>query len=310
MILLNRIVILYCLSGKFVPGKDDILKKYVMVIMEYARLTVGTILMAMAVNFIYEPLNMVTGGISGLAIGIKSLSSIWIKDGIPVWVSNFVINIPIFIWGLKIRGKNFIIKTIYANTSFSLAMLLLPVIAVSQKDYIIAAIIGGVLTGSGLGLVFGTGYSTGGTDLLSSIINKYLPYYSVPAILFVIDAVIIAGGVAVFGLYSGLYAVVAVYISTQVMDFIIAGGKACKQIMIISDKYKEISDHIIYNVGRGVTVIDGQGVYTGENKKVLLCVVGKKELVKVTGAIRHLDDRAFIIISEIRGVYGEGFEQN
>ena len=89
-----------------------------------------------------------------------------------------------------------------------------------------------------------------------------------------------------------------------------SGGKACKQVMVISDKYKEISYHIINNIKRGVTIIDGQGMYTGEEKKILLCVVGKKELVKVTGAIKQMDEKAFIIISEIRGVYGEGFEKN
>lgn len=279
-------------------------------IIEFAKVTLGTIFMAMAVNFIYEPLNMVTGGVSGLAIVIKSLSSVWIKGGIPVWISNFVINIPIFIWGLKVKGKNFILKTIYANTSFTVAMFLIPVTAVYQKDYVIAAIAGGVLTGGGLGLIFGTGCSTGGTDLLSSIINKYIPHYSVPAILFIADAMIIASGVAVFGVYSGLYAAVAVYISTKVMDYIMSGGKACKQVMVISDKYKEISYHIINNIRRGVTIIDGHGMYTGKEKKILLCVVGKKELVKVTGAVKQMDEKAFIIISEIRGVYGEGFEKN
>ena len=284
-------------------------RKFISII-EIVKVTLGTILMAMAVNFIYEPLNMVTGGVSGLAIVVKSLTSLWIKGGIPVWISNFIINIPIFIWGLKVKGKKFIIKTIYANTSFTIAMMLLPVTAVAQKDYVIAAIIGGVLTGGGLGLIFGTGCSTGGTDLFSSIINKYIPHYSVPVILFITDAVIILSGVAIFGIYSGLYAAVAVYISTKVMDYIMSGGKACKQVMVISDKYKEISYHIINNIKRGVTIIDGQGMYTGEEKKILLCVVGKKELVKVTGAIKQMDEKAFIIISEIRGVYGEGFEKN
>lgn len=287
-----------------------VLKKYFLTIMIYVRLAIGTILMAMAVNFIYEPLNLVTGGVSGLAIGIKEVSSVWIKNGIPVWVSNFLINIPLFIWGIKAKGKLFIARTIYANTIFSLAMFILPVISVSQKDYMIAAIIGGVLTGSGLGLVFGTGYSTGGTDLFSSIINKYMPQYSVPLILFVTDAAIISAGAALFGLYSAFYAIVAVYISTKVMDYIIAGGKSCRQIIIISDNYKAISHCIVNDIGRGVTLIDGHGYYTGNKKQVLICVVGKKELVKLTTLVKQLDEKAFVIISEVHGVYGEGFEGN
>lgn len=286
------------------------MKRYIADIMIYVRLALGTILMAMAVNFIYEPLNLVTGGVSGLSIEIKRLTSMWLDGGIPVWISNFLINIPIFIWGIKVRGKVFIARTIYANTIFSLAMLLLPVLPVSQKDYILASIAGGILTGGGLGLVFGTGYSTGGTDLLSSILNRYMPHYSVPSILFVIDALIIASGAVLFGIHSAFYAVIAVYITTKVMDYIIAGGKSCRQIMIISDNYKKIAGHIISDIGRGVTVIDGQGCYTGNEKKVILCIVGKKELAKVTNAIKELDERAFIIISEVRGVYGEGFEEN
>lgn len=286
------------------------MKRYIANIMIYVRLALGTIFMAMAVNFIYEPLNLVTGGVSGLSIEIKRLTSMWFNGGIPVWISNFLINIPIFIWGIRVRGKVFIARTIYANTIFSLAMFFLPVLPVYQKDYILASIAGGILTGGGLGLVFGTGYSTGGTDLLSSILNRYMPHYPVPSILFAIDALIIASGAVLFGIYSAFYAVIAVYITTKVMDYIIAGGKSCRQIMIISDNYKKIAGHIISDIGRGVTVIDGQGCYTGNEKKVILCIVGKKELAKVTNAIKELDERAFIIISEVRGVYGEGFEQN
>lgn len=129
---------------------------------ELCCLAAGTILMAAAVNWIYEPLDMVTGGISGLAIVVKSVSYNISGTAVPVWISNFVINIPIFIWGIFIKGKEFIAKTLFANSVFSIAMYIMPVLDPGRHDYLLVAVVGGVLTGIGLGLVFTTGYSTGG----------------------------------------------------------------------------------------------------------------------------------------------------
>lgn len=271
---------------------------------------VGTLLMAAAVNFIYEPLDMVTGGISGLSIVVKTLSYSIFGLTVPVWLGNFVLNIPIFIWGIFIKGKAFIAKTLFANTFFSLAMSVLPIIDPGKHDYFLAAVVGGVLTGFGLGLVFTTGYSTGGTDLLSSIICRYLPYYSVSSVLFVIDSLVILAGALVFGIYISFYAVIAVFVASGVMDFILSGGKACKQVLIISSKYEQIGDAIISNMERGATLIEAKGMYSGNNRPMLLCVVGKKEIAQLTGLVKNIDKNAFMVISEIREVFGEGFGQN
>lgn len=284
--------------------------RYKILLKELFCLVAGTTLMAAAVNWIYEPLDMVTGGISGLSIVVKSLSGRFIGITLPVWVSNFVLNIPIFIWGIFIKGKEFIAKTLFANTVFSLAMYIIPVFDPGRHDYLLAAVVGGVLTGVGLGLVFATGYSTGGTDLLSTIICKYIPYYSVSTVLFVIDSVVIITGAVLFGLYISFYAVIAIFVSSSVMDYILSGGKACKQVLVISPEYKEISMQVFTKMERGATLIEAKGMYSNNSRPVLLCVVARKEIAKLTGIVKNIDRNAFVIISEIREVFGEGFGQN
>lgn len=284
--------------------------RYKTLLKELFCLAIGTTLMATAVNWIYEPLDMVTGGISGLSIVVKSLSYRLFGIAFPVWISNFVLNIPIFIWGIFIKGKEFITKTLFANTVFSLAMYVMPVIDPGRNDYLLAAVVGGVLTGLGLGLVFTTGYSTGGTDLLSAIICRYIPYYSVSTVLFIVDSLVIITGAVVFGVYISFYAVIAVFVASSVMDYILSGGKACKQVLVISPEYEEISRRVFAEMERGATLIQAKGMYSNNNRPMLLCVVAKKEIAKLTCLVKNVDKNAFVIISEIREVFGEGFGQN
>jgi len=277
------------------------------VIGRIAKIMCGTFLMAMAVNFAYEPMNMVTGGISGLAIAVKAMTSGYISGGVPVWLTNISMNIPIFIWGYFKKGKDFLGYTFFANVCFSFFLLLLPVSAIEQKDYFLSAIFGGSLTGTGLGLVFAAGYSTGGTDLLSSILHSYFKSYSVAAILFVLDALIILAGALIFGIYATVYAVLAVFLTTWIMDNILSGLKVGKQIWIISEKYQEISEKIIEQMDRGVTCFEGKGMYSGGSKKILLCVVGKRQILPAVQIVRGYDPSAFVIIQDAREVMGEGF---
>lgn len=286
------------------------MKHYKSLLKELSCLAAGTILMAAAVNWIYEPLDMVTGGVSGFSIVVKSVAFKLSGYAVPVWISNFIINIPIFIWGIFIKGKEFIAKTLFANTVFSLAMLVMPVLDPGRHDYLLASVVGGVLTGAGLGLVFTTGYSTGGTDLLSSIICRYFPYYSVSSVLFIIDSMVIVTGAVIFGLYISFYAVIAVFVTSKVMDFILSGGKACKQVLIISPEYEKISNKIFSDMDRGATLIEAKGMYSRISRPILLCVVARKEIAELTGLVRNIDKNAFVIISEIREVFGEGFGQN
>lgn len=274
---------------------------------DFVVIAAGTVCMALAVNIVYEPLGMVTGGISGLSIIVRRLTGVWLGVSVPVWLSNFLLNIPIFLVALKIKGRHYMKMTLFANLCFTAALFLIPVSALSQKDFVLAAVVGGVLTGMGLGLVFSKGCSTGGTDLLGAVIHHFFPYYPVGQILFVLDCVIIAAGAWVFGVRPAAYAAVAVYLTTRLMDMIVAGGNSAKLAYIISDHYEEIGRTILSRVGRGITVLEGTGMYTGKQKKPLMCVVDRKQISSVCHIARNIDKKAFVIISDIREVQGEGF---
>lgn len=281
-------------------GKDNIVIAALQVIC-------GTVFMALAVNLIYEPLGMVTGGVSGLSIVIQRISSVWFHTSVPVWLSNLLINIPIFVCALRLMGKEYMCMTFLANISFTAALYLIPVPSTPQKDYLLAAVVGGVLTGTGLGLVFSRGYSTGGTDLLGAILHRFIPYYPAARFLFVLDSLVILAGAWLFGVRVAVYAVIAVYLTSKLMETIIEGGKFAKLAYIISDSYQEIGKELMKQLGRGVTVLEGTGMYTGKPRKTLLCVVDRKQIARVSQIAHQFDERAFVIISDIREVQGEGF---
>lgn len=274
---------------------------------DFVMIAAGTMCMAMAVNLVYEPLGMVTGGISGLSIVVRRLTGQWLGKSVPVWLSNLLLNIPIFLTALKIKGKSYMRMTLFANLCFTGALFLIPVPDTPQKDFVLAAVVGGVLTGAGLGLVFSRGCSTGGTDLLGAVIHHFFPYYPVGQILFLLDCLIIAAGAWVFGIRPAVYAAVAIYLTTRLMDTIVAGGNFAKLAYIISDHYEEIGHSVMSQLGRGVTVLDGAGMYTGKQRKMLMCVVDRKQINKVSQIARNIDKKAFVIISDIREVQGEGF---
>ena len=274
---------------------------------DFVMIAAGTVCMAMAVNLVYEPLGMVTGGISGLSIVVRRLTGQWLGKSVPVWLSNLLLNIPIFLTALKIKGKSYMRMTLFANLCFTGALFLIPVPDTPQKDFVLAAVVGGVLTGAGLGLVFSRGCSTGGTDLLGAVIHHFFPYYPVGQILFLLDCLIIAAGAWVFGIRPAVYAAVAIYLTTRLMDTIVAGGNFAKLAYIISDHYEEIGRSVMSQLGRGVTVLDGAGMYTGKQRKMLMCVVDRKQINRVSQIARNIDKKAFVIISDIREVQGEGF---
>ena len=271
------------------------------------KILIGTLCMAMAVNFVYEPMHMVTGGVSGTAIIIKGLSMNWSDFEIPVWMTNILLNIPIFLWGYFVRGKRYLRVTFVANLLFTLFLFCIPVIPIRQKDYFLAALYGGLLNGTGLGLVFSTGYSTGGTDLLSSILHKYMPQVPIARILFCLDAAVIAAGIFTFGSHSAAYAVFAVFLSIKVMDLILTGVRAGKQIWIISEEYQKIGSQILEELHRGVTSLDGRGVYSNRKKNVLVCLASAREIARILQIVEKNDDNAFVFIQDVKEIMGEGF---
>ena len=275
--------------------------------MTYLLLTAGTFFMAVGINVIYEPLSMVTGGFSGIGILVKKLTQTARWSGIPVGMTTLLLNIPLFIWGYSQKGKVFVKKTVYAASCFSFFLLIIPTFDIVKQDYLMAALVGGLLNGTGIGLVFSQGASTGGSDLLSVLTAKIQPGLSASERLILIDTLIVAAGVFIFGLEIGLYAVVAVFVTGKVSNAILDGLKFAKIAYIISDHPEEISEHILRELGRGLTGLEGQGMYSEKHKMVLMCVVSKKEAVLLKDIVKNADNEAFLILSEAKEVLGEGF---
>lgn len=270
-------------------------------IRSYGMITVGTFLMALGTRLIYEPLSMVTGGFSGVGIILHSLF------GIPVWAVTLVLNIPLFILARKNHGREFLIKSLYAMLSFSAALALIPLMPVTEQDFLMAALLGGALHGIGLGLVFSAGSSTGGTDLLSTLMHPLFPVMRVANILGIVDGIIVAAGMLIFGIKTALYSIVAVFVTSKIMDGVTAGMRYAKVVYIISDESHQIAAVIMDQLKRGVTALRGKGMYSGQEKQILMCVVSRREAVSMVKYVKEADNRAFVIVADAREVMGEGF---
>lgn len=274
---------------------------------DFVFILAGTLLMALAVNMVYDPLGMVTGGVTGIGIVIKKLSYHLLEGGIPVWLTNILCNVPLFLAAVFVLGKRFLGKTLLATVTMTVFLYLLPVTPFMQEDYLLAAVFGGVIAGAGIGLVLAASATTGGTDLLCTLLQKRLRHFSVPQLLIVVDGLVVLGGVAVFGINESLYAAIAIFITAKMSDSILEGLTFSKMAYVVSDKSKAIAQEIMENLNRGVTSLHATGMYSGQEKKVLLCVVSKKEIAAVLDVIRRIDPAAFVIVSDVREVMGEGF---
>lgn len=274
----------------------------------------GTFLMAASVNFVYDPMGMVTGGVTGLGIVIKELTkgmlgTGYFADGIPVWITNLVLNIPLFVGALLIKGKKFIGRTFFSTVMLTFFIYLLPIKSIFHADYLLYAVFGGALGGIGIGLVLAARSTTGGTDMLCALLQTKFKHYTVPQLLVAVDGIIVLLGVVVFGINDSLYAGIAIFITSKVSDSILEGLKFSKVAYIISSKYKEIADEILVKMDRGVTGIAVKGMYSNEDKNMLFCVVSKKEIAEVIDIVNKEDKSAFVIVSDAREVMGEGFIQ-
>ncbi len=276
-------------------------------LLTYLLITAGTFFMAAATNLIYEPLSMVTGGFSGIGIVLKRVCHDSFGVNVPVGVTTFVLNIPLFIIATRLKGLAFLTKTLYAASSFSVALMLVPVVQVQQQDYLMAAVLGGALQGVGIGMVILQNTSTGGSDLLSTLLNRWFPEWSISELLILVDGVIVLVGMGLFGVQRGLYAIIAVFITGKVSDAFVDGFKYAKTVYIVSDVPLTISHEIMKRLERGVTSLNGTGMYSGTRKQVLVCVVSKKEIVKLIGIVKSADKNAFVIVLDAKEVLGEGF---
>lgn len=274
--------------------------------MEYLLIIVGTALMATAITSCFDAAGLVTGGFSGISILVKAGTKSLYGNGIPLWVTNLVLNIPVFFLAAKIKGIAFVKKALLGDLSLTVWLAVLPAWKLSG-DFLLVALYGGLLQGVGIGLVFLGGGTTGGTDLLAAIIQNFMRHYSIAQIMQFVDGAVVLVGMYVFGVERALYAIIAVYLVTKVSDGIIEGLKFSKSVYIITEKPDEVSRMVMEDLDRGITGISAKGMYSGQDKLMLFCVVGKKELVHLKEMIDEIDPNAFVIVGDAREVHGEGF---
>jgi uncharacterized membrane-anchored protein YitT (DUF2179 family) len=279
-------------------------------IKEYLLIILGTALMAFAIASVYDPAGMVTGGFSGISIIVKQLTEPVVPGGVPLALTNLILNIPVFGIGVYLKGFRYMLKTIVGTVMLSFWLSVLPVMPLAEGDLLLTALYGGLIMGAGIGMVFVAQGTTGGTDLIAAIIQHFWKHYSVAEIMQVLDAVIVLAGAYIFGIQMALYAIIAIYLVTKVSDGIIEGLKFSKAAYIITEKPEEVSRILMKEMDRGVTGISARGMYSGQKKNMLFCVVGKKQIVRLKEAVMELDPGAFVIVSDVREVLGEGFIEN
>lgn len=270
-------------------------------VMRYLLLTIGAFLMGLAVKMIFDTSGLVTGGVSGIAVILQKILNI------PMWLTNIVINVPLFIYGFRTLERRVLWDSFYANFIFTLAIGLLPDINPVGNDIFLSAVAGGFTMGTGLGIILSCDATSGGADLAAYMIQKKSKRIKTVWIIFIIDAIIIALGTPVFGIPSSIYGVISVFTISFVSGKIVDGPAVSRTAYIISRNSIEIAAIINKRLERGVTGIKVMGMYENKEKIMLVCVVRKREIHKIVEIVEENDKHAFMWIGDAREVMGEGF---
>lgn len=269
-------------------------------------LLVGCLLMALSFVLFFDPHSIAPGGLTGMAIIINYLFDI------PLWLVNLAFNIPLFLIAYKVLSKRECLKTFLGIVLFTWSLNVFENFGTLEitNDVLLATLAGGVILGLGLGIIFKINGTTGGTDLIGLILNKWFPSISIPKLMGVADFIVVVSSILATGkIEVGLYSALGLYITVIVSDMVIEGIYSVKSFTIISNFPEEISNAILEKMGRGVTILNAKGGYTKENKDALLVVVGKREVSTLRKIVKTVDANAFVIITDVHEALGEGFKQ-
>ena len=266
----------------------------------------GGIIYSVAVLLFLTENEISPGGLTGIATILNYLFSL------PIGTVVFILNIPLLAAGFIKFGGIFIVKTAVATAVMSLTLDISGLFMPKMKiDPILAALFGGLLMGLGISLFMLRGATTGGTDIIAKLINRKFPHLTVGRLMLAADAAVVGLSALVYkNMESALYAVIAIYASSRVMDLILYGADRGKIIYVITDNAKELSDSIMSLINRGVTLLDVTGAYTGTKRQMLMCTVRRHEVAAVCRLATSCDKNAFIIVGEAGEVLGEGFKTN
>lgn len=286
--------------------KEDYQYKF----LEYLYMIIGSALIALAVVLFANPAKIANGGVTGIAI------IIFHTTGIAVGTSILCLSIPLFFLGVIIFGKEYGFKSLVGTLLYSFLTILFNKIFGNNGiidyshyvSYLLSAIFAGITFGGGLGFVMKAGANTGGTDIIAQIIAKYTPF-SLGTCLFMVDALVVLSSSFFFGIEAAMYAVITIYITSVVIDKVILGASAynAKTLYIISNELEKIQKIIINELDHGGTILDGEGLYSGEKRPVLMTVIKNNKIGKITNEIKNIDHNAFVIVHETYQVVGEGF---
>ena len=268
---------------------------------EYLIITVGCFFYAVSINYFFISTHLAEGGVAGSCLILFYLFKL------PVGIMYFVINIPLLIMGWKLVGRDFLFKTLYGTSCLSFLITLTKTWKGPSNDIMLGSIYGGVLIGIGLGLIFMVNGSTGGTDVVARILNRY---FDIPLgrTMLILDVVILGIAAIFFGKEIVMYTLISMTIVSKAIDYFQDGYTKAKGITIISSKSEEIKERIMNETGRGTTIIKGEGGFTGNEIDLLFCVVSKFEVTKVKTIVKETDSFAFLTISDVSEVLGEGFK--
>ena len=272
-----------------------------------ALIVLGAAIYALAVEFFYVSAGLTTGGLTGIALILSRLIPV------PVGVMVLAMNIPLFLLGYKRMGRYFfftsIVGVVVSSLAIDLFSVLLPVVPVLTTDRLLCAVLGGAMSGMGLGLVMTAGGSTGGVDIVGVLLSRKQDGLSVGRLIMLMDSVIVAANALIFrDISAALYTAIAMYLSGVVLDSVMYGANIASVTFIITKKSAEIAKTLIETLGRGVTILNGTGAYTGEPQSLLICAIGRRQLSHMKRLVRGCDPNACIIVSEAREVFGNGFQ--
>ena len=277
----------------------DLFKKIVLIIL-------GSFILSVAVNLFIIPNKLLSGGLSGIGLMVQYIFNI------PMGVTILILNIPLLILSILKINKKFTVFTILGTISLSFFLILTSplnnVLGLVEEAYrLLYCIYGGVLSGIGIGIVFSNEGSTGGMDIIAIYVKKKYDI-EIGIVSFTINLLIVAVGSILFDFKVGLYTLIAMYITSAVMERVINGLNRRKMLLIVSEKEKEVGDAIMNNFNRGVTILYGEGAYTNQRKNVMYCVVSLGQLPQIKRVIKVIDPEAFISIIDIAEVQGNGFK--
>ena len=248
------------------------------VYVDYLLMIIGSGLIAASVQCLYDPCGMVTGGFTGIAIIVKMATASIIEGGVPLWLTNIMLNAPVFIIAYFVKGKRFIGRTTFATIMLSIWLYIIPAVDFAQGDFMLASIFGAVISGAGMGCILLAKATTGGTDMVAVLLHHKLRHYSVVRLLLLVDGTVV-----------------------------IAGMKYAKAAFIITDHHEQVAQALMEKLDRGVTGLYAKGMYSDTDKCMLYCVVSKKEIVELKDIVVQIDRNAFVIVSDAIEVLGEGF---